>query len=347
LPDADAPAQLELAGWCRQQGLTREADYHYQLALALDPGNTEAHRALGHARGDGRWLTTEELMESHGLVRYGNRWVEPGEAARLQRDDMQAQLEAEWRRRIGRLVLRVQTGGSESQARATQEFLAIADPMATSALNERLTDRDPEVRRLALTVIEKQGLRGGVEELVELAVGTDGEEVRALARSALVKVGGERALKLLIGVLGGIDEDRCRYAALALGELGDRRAVPSLIDAIRRDVVISGLGPLLGGQRRNGLGAVVAPSSTRGGSPALIPAVGREARMQIRTIENGEAVEALELLTGLQYGDDQMAWRAWWIEDSPSFLRGVDATALPADLPRGGERASTSDIKEE
>jgi len=38
---------------------------------------------------------------------------------------------------------------------------------------------------------------------------------------------------------------------------------------------------------------------------------------------NYEAVDALEAITGLEFGDDQDAWRRWWRREGRSFLRGL------------------------
>ena len=54
--EPSAAACLELAEWCRQQGLLRDVDLQYWHTLTLDPENETAHTALGHFRRRGRWM---------------------------------------------------------------------------------------------------------------------------------------------------------------------------------------------------------------------------------------------------------------------------------------------------
>jgi len=345
----DVQGQLALAQWCRGQGLRDESDYHYELVLALDQDNAEAHEALGHTLVDGRWLTRTEVMQARGLVRYRGRWLEPGEAERRRKAEVKGQLELEWRRRIRRLIRNLQRGRKEYHAQAVTEFLAIEDPVAAPVINELLTHRDPTVRRLAVTVVEAHGFRGGDQGLVALAVTSGDGSVRRLARSALRKGGGERAFKLLIEALSDGKEQRRRRAALALGELGDRRAVPALIENIRQTIVVSGGGgAALGGQSYvRDFDVAVAP-----GAVAYDPQVGtigfrRRPRVRVKTIVNDEAVTALGLITGLQYGDDQAAWRKWWNREGRDFLRGLGSYARPAGGQDGATNVPGEEAKEE
>jgi len=347
--DDDLAAQLSLARWCREQDLDREADYHYALALGLEPANAEAHKALGHTLVDGHWLTHEELMRSRGLVQYKGRWVEPGEAARARREDMRGRLEQDWRRRIERLLLRMKSDRSDVRSPAMAEFLAIEDPMAAPALYDLLDSRDAGTRRLAMTVIERQAFRGSTEALVKLTVGSDDAEVRRLARSALGKTGGEQAYEMLLHALGNGEEDQRRRAALALGELGDRRAVPALIESIRQTVMVSGAGTTggtVGGRSYvRDYKAVVAPGAVGYDPEVRIAGFRRRPQLQVKTITNNEAVIALELITGLDYGDDQAAWRAWWDKEATDFLHGSGREPTTSAAGVGTPRAG--DVKEE
>ena len=330
----DLEGQLALARWCREQGLRREALYHYQLVLALEPENSEAHRALGHQQVGGRWLTYEEAMAARGLVRYQGRWLEPAEAERARNRDLRRALERSWRRRLGVLVRAFLSGGAAERARSTAQLLAVEDPVAAPAVVELLKHRDGRVRALALKVVERQGFRGGDEALVRLALGGQEPEVRRLARLALVRTTGDRALKLLVAALASERAETRRRAAAVLGELGDPRVVPALIESIRETVLAGNTGgPVigrLGGEDRpivSDIDTVVAPGVAvmKPRIERITSAVGAGSRgqLQVRTIVNYEAVDALEAITGKEFGDDQEAWRRWWKREGRSFLRGL------------------------
>jgi hypothetical protein len=73
----------------------------------------------------------------------------------------------------------------------------------------------------------------------------------------------------------------------------------------------------------------------------------RKPRLEVKTITNGEAVIALELLTGLDYGDDQAAWRAWWEKEGTRFLHGADSGQEPTTSAAGVGTPPAGDVKEE
>jgi len=330
----DVAGHLALAHWCREQGLASAARFHFQLVLALEADNTEARRALGYEWVDGRWLDHDEAMAARGLVRYQGRWMEPAEAERAQKQDLRRELERRWRGRLGQLLRAILTGTPAARAQATAQFLAIEDPVAGPAVVELLAHRDPRVRRLAVTVVQAQGFRGGDEALAKLVLSSDDAQVRRLARLALVKTGGKRALRLLVQSLSSEKEVVRRRAAVVLGEIGDRRTVPYLIESIRETVVVGNTGaPVVGrlGARDEWIlsdfDTVTAP-----GVAVMVPkfervsaAVGGGSRgqLEVRTVVSYEAVDALEAITGLEFGDDQEAWRRWWEQEGRSFLRGL------------------------
>ncbi len=54
---------LDLADWCKDHGLNREARRLYKRVLRIEPDNEEAHQALGHVQYKGKWVTREELKK--------------------------------------------------------------------------------------------------------------------------------------------------------------------------------------------------------------------------------------------------------------------------------------------
>ena len=52
---------LDLADWCKEHHLDREARRLYKKVLKIEPDNEEAHQALGHVQYKGKWVTRREL----------------------------------------------------------------------------------------------------------------------------------------------------------------------------------------------------------------------------------------------------------------------------------------------
>ena len=64
--EPSAGACLELAEWCREQGLLRDVNFQYYRVLALEPANATAHEALGHFQRRGQWMVK---VGNGGVVR--------------------------------------------------------------------------------------------------------------------------------------------------------------------------------------------------------------------------------------------------------------------------------------
>src|SRR5262245_31358601 len=60
-PD-DVASHLKLAAWARSGGLADDAQAEYEAALALDPENAEARKALGWVREAGTWKRVAEVL---------------------------------------------------------------------------------------------------------------------------------------------------------------------------------------------------------------------------------------------------------------------------------------------
>ncbi len=82
----DAAALMALAEWAREQGLTRERKTVLRAVIAADPEHVAAHKALGHVRVDGEWMSKQDAARAKadreaadkrakGMVRYKGEWV--------------------------------------------------------------------------------------------------------------------------------------------------------------------------------------------------------------------------------------------------------------------------------
>jgi HEAT repeat protein len=153
-------------------------------------------------------------------------------------------------------------------ARAALDGLArLAHPASVPQFEERLTDRDPWLRRAAAEGLGRVGHAAAVDALRAGAAGDDEEMVRAAMVFALVKIGQERAARLAdfldgrsvapqvqgyllelgsaaVGELAPRllepDEQVRRRVAEALGAIGDASTIPTLTPLLQdrdREVV--------------------------------------------------------------------------------------------------------------
>jgi hypothetical protein len=82
----DAEAHYQLGFWCKEQGLSAEAELEFREALKLKPGHHGARVEMGYVYYGGRWAHVDELkdlMEQKDLVAYEGRLISKEEYDRL------------------------------------------------------------------------------------------------------------------------------------------------------------------------------------------------------------------------------------------------------------------------
>ena len=141
----DVAALVELTGWAKGKGFTREIADVWRKVLVLDPANVRAHKALGHVKVGAAWLTPEEkakadvaaeeaALRAKGLVPYDGRWVTPEEKEALEKgllkDGDEWVTEEVWHRRRGERRVGdawVRVGETEGRERAKVLTTALSE----------------------------------------------------------------------------------------------------------------------------------------------------------------------------------------------------------------------------
>lgn len=197
------------------------------------------------------------------------------------------------------------------RANAAMALGKIGDQRATLSLISALRDENWRVRSNAAFAFEVLKEPAAREPLL-LALEDNNVNVRNGAAIALASIGGPRVLDRLIEHLKN-DAAARPDVAIALGRLGDRKAVEPLINALDdeddfvRTVVAGALGVL---------------KDARAIDP-LIEAIPFFSRRSYQgRIHSNAAVEALFRLTGKNYKEDQQKWRKWRIEQLSSPIDG-------------------------
>ena len=85
LRSGDVSALADLARFASENGLRNEARLAWARVLSVDPGNVEAHLALGHVLVGGAYVDEAEANRAQGLIQFEGRWMTPAEQAFLLR----------------------------------------------------------------------------------------------------------------------------------------------------------------------------------------------------------------------------------------------------------------------
>ncbi len=121
IKEPDAEAHYQLGVWAAMGGLRLQAQDEFRKAIALSPNHLGARQALGYRYDNGRWMTEDEAMQTHGFVKQEGQWMTPEAATRLQ--TLKAELDVAHEKRLA----------AEAELKRAQEQLRAAPPAAPAA----------------------------------------------------------------------------------------------------------------------------------------------------------------------------------------------------------------------
>jgi len=345
-----AAGHLELARWCEEKSLPTEARDHYIQVILLDPENASARAALGFIKVGQEWLTRSEARQL--------QQAQAGAAARQGGLDQIKQTDNNffWRRDQWRKKLRdldqKSLGGwimSDEFLAARKQALAIKDPAAVEPLVETLVKHGDAVKRtVAVEVLANIGGDVAALALVDILARDPDAEVAATARAALAGLRSEKVLSATNNLLRSSSAQARDRAAQVLGDVGPPAmdSVLQLIcNLITRDEIIIHHEPIQA-QRAwimdgtayayvQDLEPVVAE-----GAVAWRPIIGylvSGAILDVRamfqpfhehvwvTTIHPDVLNALQRITGQDFGYDIRAWRYWY------FRQYLPAQAAPPE----------------
>ncbi|MDR1964094.1 MAG: hypothetical protein LBQ50_09980, partial [Planctomycetaceae bacterium] len=195
-----------------------------------------------------------------------------------------------------------------NHAKAKSEILAITDPLATTALwNALSAERNEDTRILLLKALSNIGTSTALHSIARWSMNTnENAEVRQTCFDEIRRH--PAAKQALVGFYASHlnpqhDVPTINAAALALGEIGGRSAIPQLIDALitvhTETKIIKAPGPAFG---------------SLGNTTGTQFGWGSQKVSDVQTSRNQEALTALIKLTGVNFQFNKDAWRIWLIE---------------------------------
>lgn len=303
----------QLAEWCRAKGLTARRNTHLERIVELDPEHAEARRLLGYQRVDGEWKTQDQVMTDRGYVKYRGRWRLPQEIDVEERRREQELQEKAWFANLSRWREWLDSPGR--RAEALEKLEAINDPYAVPALKHRLAEEPvPEVRQLYLMALARINTGPAVETLAQRALLDPVEELRLTCLDMLDNQVRPDVVRYFIGELGNNDNAVVNRAAIGLARMKDPSAVGPLIDAL-----VTTHKQQVGSANPNQMTFSFSPQ-TGGGF-----GTGGSAKVLVQQVRNLAVLDALVMLTGVNYSYDVPLWKRWYAaqrqQDAPAAGR--------------------------
>ncbi len=336
-------AHWKLAEWCRENRLRRQRGEQLEQILRIDPNHEAAHRGLGHALHGSQWMTRHEAMLADGYLRHKGRYVTQQELDVLEKTQEQRDAEQRWTDKV-RLWL-AWANGRHAARRAVglQKLEAIRDPAAIPALVKFMAENDDsQLRRFFVRLLAEMDGPRPVAPLVHRSLVDSVPAIRSEAVAALRPSQHKLAVALYIAALRDPIRLVVGRAAIALGEMGDSRAVPPLIDALitehRYQVTYQEQTPTYGLGSDGSIGF----AGSRSGLPAHVEALARTGQLPYGAVvlpppggtvtkstvikrreQNLEVLTALKKLTGQNFRFDQRSWHLWWAANENSSSWGA------------------------
>ena len=324
-----------LSQWCQEKRLKSQREKHLAQILELDPQNEQAHRALGHIKREGKWTTQEEYMLSRGYVRYKRKYVTPEEKELLEKSAAEREEQHRWHSKLAGWSKWL-TGRSDKQRQiAVENIRALTDPTAVPALEKVFADHSSrDVRLLYVETLTRFDTPASVTSLVKQGLFDVDSGIRSRAIQAIPETRKQLASSVLVQHLANKQNVVVRRAASALGKLGDRSAIPFLIEALvtthkyRVQVDLPTVGVTLGpgGNVTQGSQYQLPPEIVAGLLTGQIPPENISTQSNpppvkaVRTVrvnqQNPEVLEALKSLTKVNFGYDKRTWKLWLLSQN-------------------------------
>jgi hypothetical protein len=276
------------------------------LVIEKDSDNETARRLLGYTKDkNGIWTTQEQRLLDIGLVQTGKgcRTQQQIEVDKILESRRSTNIN--WQKEIKSIIR-----GLPNNEQSRKAIMAIDAPNAAAAIASALAvEPNPDTRILLIRALSNIGTSATIQEIARWSINQT-ETISSVKRTCFDELRKhEEAKPILVGLYTSQLNPRngnfaINAAALALAELGGETAVPQLIDVLITTQVETYL------IKPNGMIADTGTTGLEWGSP-------RAVRKTIE-VQNVGVLQALCVLTGMNFQFDKIAWKRWLVQSRRS-----------------------------
>jgi hypothetical protein len=312
--------QWKLAEWCRLHQLASERARHLERVLALDADHAGARRALGFVLAGKEWVRHADAKRHDGFELYKGRWRTIQEIELLETTAKRELAEKDWLQKIRRWRRDLD---SDRAREAFAQLSAIQDPVAIAPLVHVIHhDRNRRAKMTFLDIIAEIADPAAVKALVQVSLSDPDDEIFHYCLAKIVRLNPPHVADAYIKALQDQNNIIINRAGIALGEIGDRSAIPPLIAALVT-VHTKTVGPT-----GRGAGDTISQSFNTSSQPGVS---GNSFRANegpktfVYRVQNQHVLDALTKLSrGISFGYDSRAWQYWHAQEKQSASKTSD-----------------------
>lgn len=304
--DDDVETHRDMVAWCKEQPngrirLKQQILFHTKRIIQLDPNDKAARRELGHTflRDENRWVPEHQYWTSQGYVRSGAKWLPVLQQLIDQNDD---QADEVYSVRKQKLNLWFRNRHKMSSGEAVSSLLLLADRSLMPDIYAKYQEeQNPLVKAVFIEVfasarpIHSLQVKGLVDAVINL---NSDKAMDYLMQEDFNK---RLASEYLTTFLQDKSNAKIQRAAFALGELESRFSILALSNALITKHKVAAGDP----GRMSTTFSNVGGGSQQFGSRKIAPI----------PIKNSAVLEALEKITGQDFGYSKAAYQRWYISN--------------------------------
>lgn len=316
LRDADADGHLQLARWCLQQKLPKEALLEFRKVLAISPDQEEARAGAGFQKVNGKWLSEEEANQARGLVKHKGKWMTPEQRDLDLALDEQKEIDKEIVHKITVELGHLKSPNEKTRQDAIEVLSKFDDKYKAKLYVAAIPSPQRDLRKFIYQELGRMKELSALKPLVRRSLWDEDEDLRPVAFRAVQDIGHPDTAFLYLPFLAEESISARIRCIDAIATFKDWRAAAALLQALENNIELTHqydkegeqMNQLAGRTITLGDGSTVTlPRSVRTNK---IDPLDKNSRSRLQQ-EKASLLSTLGIITGQSFGDDIAKWRAW------------------------------------
>jgi len=316
LKDADADGHLQLARWCLQQKLQKEAVLEFRKVIAVNPDQEEARAGAGFQKINGTWMAEDEANHARGLVKHKGKWMTPEQRDLDLALDEQKELDRDIQHKISVELGRLKSSNEKTRQDAIDALAKIDDKQKAKPFVAGIPSPQRDVRKFLYQELGRMKEVTALKPLVRRSLWDEDEDLRPVAFRAVQDIGHPDSAFFYLPFLAEESISARIRTSEAIATFKDWRVAGALLQALENNIELTRQYDKEGEQMNQLAGRTITMGD---GSMITLPRTVRvnkidpldkNSRSKLQQ-EKASLLGTLGIITGQTFGEDFAKWRSW------------------------------------